>query len=247
MHFPVTFTRVVAAGTTWAQDVLPQDAAGNFLQPGIGTAATANGALNDDVLQVAPGDGTGNPVHRVAVGYYGPALAPYFGANLYAWDAATRQYFKCTQGQKTLRPGSVTYFDLITLASAPVRAGNLDQALNMGTALVLIVTPPPSGMANGTYAFAMGASITSLGVDQPAADDEANGLVTVVPSDSANLPNGAARFLYVAAAGAVKFAAVDDTDANAITLAAVPAFTKIPVKARKVFATGTTATVLAAY
>ena len=62
----------------------------------------------------------------------------------------------------------------------------------------------------------------------------------VVPSDTANLPQGVADFLYVTVTGNLKFL----TElGSTITLTSVPAFTVIPYRASKVFATGTTATV----
>lgn len=66
--------------------------------------------------------------------------------------------------------------------------------------------------------------------------------VAVTPSDSVNLPNVAQAGLYVIVTGNLVF---EDSLGHTITLAAVPVFTRIPIQARRVRATGTTATVLA--
>lgn len=61
-------------------------------------------------------------------------------------------------------------------------------------------------------------------------------------SDVTNDPKGPAMSgLYVIATGNVKFTTPLD---DVITLAAVPAFTRIPIAAKRVWSTGTTATVL---
>lgn len=66
--------------------------------------------------------------------------------------------------------------------------------------------------------------------------------VAVTPNDSADLPNVAKGGLYVTVAGNLAF---HDAGGEVWTLLAVPAFTRIPVQARRVLATGTAATVKA--
>lgn len=65
---------------------------------------------------------------------------------------------------------------------------------------------------------------------------------SVSPSDSTDLPNIAQAGLWVIATGNVKF---KDAQGNDVTLTAVPAFTRIPIAASRVYLTGTSATVLA--
>lgn len=61
-------------------------------------------------------------------------------------------------------------------------------------------------------------------------------------SDTVDDPAGPAQAgLYVIAVGNVVF---EDYLGNVITLAAVPAFTRIPIAAKRIHNTGTTATVL---
>lgn len=74
---------------------------------------------------------------------------------------------------------------------------------------------------------------------EDAVDTAARQLVSVTPNDStplAKLP----KALYVGGAGNLSIIAVDDS--SAVTLSNVPAGSIIPVRARIVRATGTTAT-----
>lgn len=66
----------------------------------------------------------------------------------------------------------------------------------------------------------------------------------ITPADGADLPVGT-RWIYVGGAGDVKVSLVDDPAAHAgITLKAVPAGSFLRVAARRVYLTGTTATLL---
>ncbi|RVC47590.1 hypothetical protein EN781_00190 [Mesorhizobium sp. M4A.F.Ca.ET.090.04.2.1] len=73
----------------------------------------------------------------------------------------------------------------------------------------------------------------------------ASSQVAVTPDDSNDLPGGVCNALEVIATGDVACIAAADT--AAITRTAVPAGTVILVRARRVKATGTTATVVALY
>lgn len=64
----------------------------------------------------------------------------------------------------------------------------------------------------------------------------------VTPSDAVNLPAVAQAGLYVIVTGNLAF---HDASGQTVTLLAVPVFTRIPIAAKRVLATGTTATVLA--
>lgn len=76
-------------------------------------------------------------------------------------------------------------------------------------------------------------------------DAPARGLRAVTPSDGADLPDGPCRSLYVGAAGNVSVIAADDT--SPVTFVGVPAGVTLPVRAKRVRATGTTAGSLIAY
>jgi hypothetical protein len=62
-------------------------------------------------------------------------------------------------------------------------------------------------------------------------------LRAVTPSDTLDLPDGAARALIIGVGGTLSVIAVDDTDA--VTLTVGPGL--LPLRARRVRATGTTA------
>lgn len=67
---------------------------------------------------------------------------------------------------------------------------------------------------------------------------------SITPSDSVNLPNGVCGCVYVGGSGNV--VVVDETD-TATTLTAVPTGAYIPVAAKRINATSTTATNLVAF
>jgi len=70
-----------------------------------------------------------------------------------------------------------------------------------------------------------------------------DGAAAITPHDSNASISGRPRGIYVGGAGAVK---VDMEDGTTATFAAVPVGTFMPIKAVKVYATGTTATNLLA-
>lgn len=73
--------------------------------------------------------------------------------------------------------------------------------------------------------------------------EPAGSAVAVTPNDSTDLPGGATRSLYVGGTGDVK---VDMDAGGAVTFSAVPAGTFMPVMAKRVYSTGTTATLILA-
>lgn len=68
----------------------------------------------------------------------------------------------------------------------------------------------------------------------------ATGAVAVTPNDSADLPAGPARALYIGVTGNV--ALVPNRGGTSVTFVGVPSGTILPVQAYRVMATGTTAT-----
>lgn len=65
----------------------------------------------------------------------------------------------------------------------------------------------------------------------------------VTTSDTVDLPDNATRGLYVGATGTVK---VDMVGGGTVTFVGVPAGAVLPIQARRVYATGTTATTILA-
>lgn len=64
----------------------------------------------------------------------------------------------------------------------------------------------------------------------------------VTPSDTVNLPRSC-RMLWVGGAGNVK---VDTVGGDTVTFSTVAAGTRLPIQAKKVYSTGTTATLMVA-
>lgn len=78
----------------------------------------------------------------------------------------------------------------------------------------------------------------------PIEDQGARKLASVTPSDTVMLPNGVCRALWVGGAGNIVLLAEDDS--AAVTLSGVAAGTVVPVRARRVNSTSTTATLIVA-
>lgn len=73
------------------------------------------------------------------------------------------------------------------------------------------------------------------------ANSSATNLIAITPSDSVDLPTGV-RGIYVGVAGNVAIQAVNDTLPQ--TFVGVAAGSILPVRAQRVFSTGTTATTM---
>ena len=69
-------------------------------------------------------------------------------------------------------------------------------------------------------------------------------LLLVTPNDSVDLPGGVCEWLWVGGAGAISIIAEDDT--NPVLVSGVPAGTKLDIRAKRVRATGTVATLIVA-
>lgn len=76
------------------------------------------------------------------------------------------------------------------------------------------------------------------------ASDPAYATAAVTPNDDNDLVTKATGGLFVTAVGNVAF---HDMSGNVVTLTAVAANTRIPIQARRVLSTGTTATVIALF
>ena len=78
----------------------------------------------------------------------------------------------------------------------------------------------------------------------PVQDQGATRVRLLTPSDTAELPLGVCRALWVGGAGNVAVKAIDDT--AAVTISGVAAGTVLPVACRYVMSTNTTATLIVA-
>jgi hypothetical protein len=78
----------------------------------------------------------------------------------------------------------------------------------------------------------------------PVEDTGAKQVRLITKSDTAELPLGACRALWIGGAGDVAVIAEDDT--SAVTVSGVAAGTVVPIKCKKVMSTNTTATLIVA-
>lgn len=99
--------------------------------------------------------------------------------------------------------------------------------------------PLPSGDRFGAqYGAAAATAAARSGLDWPAAE-----CLAITPNDFVPLLQGACRGIYVGVSGAIK---VDDCYDNPVTLTGCTAGSILPIRAKKVYATGTAATNLIA-
>ena len=78
----------------------------------------------------------------------------------------------------------------------------------------------------------------------PIEDQGARKLVAVTPANAVDLPNGVCRALWIGGAGNVNLVA--DSDTSAVTIVGVAAGSVLPIRARQVYSTSTTATSIVA-
>lgn len=91
----------------------------------------------------------------------------------------------------------------------------------------------------------MGSRLNDQGTPVPVgATEPATSLAAVSPHASNALPGGTCRGLWVGAAGDVSIVA--ESDAAAVTIVGVPAGTLLPIRAKAVRVSGTTATSIVA-
>lgn len=160
MRFQKLFQRTVAAGpAAWTQDILPADANGNPLPPGITNTTGATGqALGDNVLSVRAENRIGFPSTQIAVSYTPPSGGQAtIACKLYFWDALTKQYFQVSNSPITVAAGVVSLFNSMAMQDAPPHAGDLDQALQGATQYILIPTAATTGP--GQYTFVWGSLV----------------------------------------------------------------------------------------
>jgi len=160
MRFQKKFQRVVTAGpTAWTQDVLPADANGFFLPPGVTNQSGAAGqSLGDNVLSVRAENRIGFPSVQIAVSYTPPSGGQAtISCKLYFWDALTKQYFQVANSPLTVTGGTVSLFSPMAMQDAPVHGADLDQGLQGATDFLLIPTAATTGP--GTYTFVWGSVV----------------------------------------------------------------------------------------
>lgn len=84
-----------------------------------------------------------------------------------------------------------------------------------------------------------------MSLDAGPADARGAGSLKAVTPANSDLPNGVTRALWVGGAGDVAIVAENDAT-TAVTIAGVPAGTLLPIRARRVNSTNTTATAIVA-
>jgi len=149
MKFPTSFTRYVGSvptnGKALGSDTLP--------------AGKADSS-NDNVLCTRFQNVNGWPVHRIAATYSGPAAAPSVTARMFFYEDTTRAWYQ-VGADVTMKPGFVTFFDVIALLEMPNTAANLANAMPGSIAQFLQVDLPAGSPANGAYVFALAPDLTT--------------------------------------------------------------------------------------
>lgn len=148
MNFNTPFLRTVSGSGA----LTPADAAPT------GTPAASAG--NQFAYQGQ--DINGWPVHRIAAIYTGPQAS--ISADLYVWEAQTQAWFKVSATPTVLTKNVIAYFPVPTIAPMAGVTGNIQKSGGLGNGMNVALVPiDPTGLANGTYTFAMAADLTSFG------------------------------------------------------------------------------------
>ncbi len=231
MKFPASFTRTMGGTNTLGTDAVPSGA--------------PSGA--DNQLQMPIRDGLGYPVHRVAVTYLPPdtAIVP-LQANLFFWEETTQAWYKLNVEPKYLVPNVATYFDVIAPQDAAVTSANLTNGYRPGSIEVVLIVNANAAASAGVHTFAMSGDLTTIGEEEPDINAPTPRVRAVTPSDTADLPDGPCKKLFVVTTGNLTCIAREDPDGGGTSWGTVTAGSIIPVQARRVKA-ATTAVVLALY
>lgn len=132
---------------------------------GAGTPPTAEPATQDNLLVCGFANSSGFPVHRVAVGYKGPAAAIALAAALWVWDDLTKAWYE-VGAPTNLTPNRITYFDIVSLADPPqlqrssIEVGGAIVASAGSIAAMLVVQG--GATPDGEYVFSLGPDLTVL-------------------------------------------------------------------------------------
>lgn len=156
MRFPVSFTRYVG-GTN--------PALGSDSDP---TSSTEAPAKQDNVLSTSASSISAFPVQRIAVtyGYVGEGSPGNLDARMYFFEDQSQQWY-LVGAQQALVPGTVTFFDCLSIGGAPPGFDPVSgrNTLHGGTAspalrqmLIVDATGEPP---NGTYIFGMAPDLTN--------------------------------------------------------------------------------------
>ena len=151
MRFPRTFTRYVGTPPTGGA--------------ALGSDTVPTGPLTsqpDNVLYSRFSNVNGWPVHRIAVTYAGPALAPSVVARGFFFEDSTQQWYK-VGADVTMAPGTVSFFDVVAILEMPNTQANIAMATPGSLSFFLQVDLPAGSPASGAYVFALAPDLTTQG------------------------------------------------------------------------------------
>jgi hypothetical protein len=157
MRFPVTFTRrKVVAG--------PSPLVGSDAAP----TTTAPSAKADNILFCGLRDCNGWPVQRIAICWSSPdAVTPTpFNVDAYFWETATGHWYKINDAALSVKPNQLFFFDTVTISAPTATNSTINQAgspSQPGGMEIFIVVSDPGAQVNGTYNFAVGGDLTTVG------------------------------------------------------------------------------------
>jgi hypothetical protein len=158
MRFPVTFSR--RKGGVAPPPLVGSDAAPTTQAPSENTS--------DNLLTCRLRDVNGWPVQRIAVCWSSAdAVTPTpFNADLYFWEDASSHWYKVNDAPLSLKPNQLFFFDTVTICDPAPRSKTLLSSgsyAEAGSMEVLLVVSDPGAQVAGTYVFAMGPDLTTVG------------------------------------------------------------------------------------
>ncbi len=149
MRFPTYFKRgknTPAAGPAIGSDTAPTFGSGHV-------TSTTPGSNRDNIMasRIA---GVGNPIARLAVGYWyeGGGVAVTLPVTAWVWDANSAQWYQAASG--TLTNGQITYLKIPVLADPPPTQANIGAPGAGGVEVLIVVADNTS--PDGTLHFVAG-------------------------------------------------------------------------------------------
>jgi hypothetical protein len=95
-----------------------------------------------------------------------PTVPTAFNVDAYFWEAATGRWYKINDTALSVKPNQLFFFDTVTIAAPAPSNSTINQPgspAQPGGMEIFIVVTDPGAQVNGTYSFAVGGDLTTVG------------------------------------------------------------------------------------
>jgi hypothetical protein len=115
-----------------------------------------------NVLHARFADNNGAPMHRIAVGYKGPANAIALNAAMFVYDGLSGEWYRVGPAVITLTPSAITFFDFVSVPEFTATQSNLGLSAGRSVDAYIRITDPGSA-PNGEHVFVMAPDYKLIG------------------------------------------------------------------------------------